>query len=295
MAILGAGWSGILAGVHLTKAGVSGFRHLDHAGGFGGVWYWNRYPGLQCDNDSYCYLPLLEETGFMPSKKFADGFEILEYAQSVARQFGLAEKALLHTMVTALRWDGDSHRWRVSTDRGDEIRARFVIMANGLLNIPKLPGIPGIHEFSGRIFHTSGGDYSYTGGTPREPVLEKLADKRVAIVGTGATAIQAVPFLGRHAEHLYVLQRTPSTVDERRNPPTDPSWVDSLEPGWQERRIANFQAGGNRGPATGGAGPDLRHLDRDQPQPAGGARRRGVARAHARRARAAGVKSWTTG
>ncbi len=240
VAILGAGWSGILTAYHLKRAGLTSFRNIDHAGGFGGVWYWNRYPGLQCDNDAYCYLPLLEETGFMPSKKFSDGGEIRGYCQSIARKFDFHEKALFHTLITALRWDETIKRWRVSTSRGDEIRARFVVMANGFLNLPKLPGIPGIERFKGKMFHSARWDYAYTGGTQENPVLDKLADKRVAIIGTGATAIQAVPFLGRYAKQLYVIQRTPSTVDERGNPPTDPEWVKSLKPGWQKERQANF-------------------------------------------------------
>jgi cyclohexanone monooxygenase len=240
VAVLGGGWCGVLAGYHLRKMGVGSFRILDHAGDFGGVWYWNRYPGLSCDNDAYCYLPLLEEMGFLPSKKFADGFEIREYLQSIARRFELYQGALFHTTVTSLRWDEATKRWRVTTDRGDEIRARFVVMANGLLNIPKLPGIPGIHAFKGEMFHTARWDYAYTGGTQKEPVLDRLGDKRVAIVGTGATAVQAVPFLGKYAKQLYVLQRTASTVDERRNEPTDPNWAKSLKPGWQRERQMNF-------------------------------------------------------
>ena len=240
VAILGGGWSGILAGYHLSKAGVTNVRNIDHSGDFGGVWYWNRYPGLQCDNDAYCYLPLLEEMGFMPSKKFTFGHEIRDHAQGIARKFDLNEKALFHTTITSLRWDEAISRWRVGTDRGDDIRARFVIMANGLLNIPKLPGIPGIHDFKGKTFHTARWDYAYTGGDQKHPVLTELADKRVAIVGTGATAVQAIPYLGAHAKQLYVLQRTASTVDERRNPPTDPDWVKSLKPGWQRERQINF-------------------------------------------------------
>jgi cation diffusion facilitator CzcD-associated flavoprotein CzcO len=240
VAILGAGWTGIMSGYHLQQAGVTTFRHIDHAGDFGGVWYWNQYPGLQCDNDAYCYLPLLEETGFMPSKKFADGHEIQAYCQLIAKKYDFYKGALFHTLTTSMRWDAKIQRWRIGTNRGDEIRARFVIMANGLLNIPKLPGIPGIHEFKGRMFHTARWDYQYTGGSRKNPVLDKLADKRVAIVGTGATAIQAVPFLGRYAKQLYVLQRTPSTIDERPNPPTDPEWVKTLKPGWQKERQANF-------------------------------------------------------
>jgi cation diffusion facilitator CzcD-associated flavoprotein CzcO len=240
VAIVGGGWSGIMAAYHLKNAGISGFRNIDHAGDFGGVWYWNRYPGLQCDNDAYCYLPLLEETGFMPTKKFADGREIFRYCQQIAKRYGFYQGALFHTLINAMRWDENIQRWRVNTDRGDEIRARFVIMANGLLNTPKLPGVPGIKDFKGRMFHTARWDYKYTGGSYENSVLDKLADKRVAIIGTGASACQAVPYLGRYAKQLYVIQRTPSTVDERPNPPTDPEWVQSLKPDWQKERQANF-------------------------------------------------------
>lgn len=255
VAILGAGWTGVLAAYHLKKSGVTSVRNIDHAGGWGGVWYWNRYPGLQCDNDAYCYLPLLEETGFMPSAKFANGFEIRDYLNMIVDKFELRENGLFHTLVRSLRWDEEIKRWHVLTDRGDNIRARFVVMANGLLNIPKLPGIPGIGTYKGKLFHTSRWDYDYTGGEQRNPTLDKLADKSVAIVGTGATAIQAVPHLGRHAKKLYVVQRTPSTVDRRENPPTDIDWVQSLKPGWQKERQQNFQRGAISGLLPGE--PDL--------------------------------------
>ncbi|MFN4221487.1 MAG: flavin-containing monooxygenase [Novosphingobium meiothermophilum] len=241
--VLGAGWGGILASYHLTRQGVADIRNIDTAGDFGGVWYWNQYPGVQCDNDAYCYLPLLEEMGYLPSKKFADGAEIQAYARSIAERFGFAEKALLHTQATGFRWDEAQRRWIVTTNRGDTLRPRFVVMAPGVLNMPKLPAIEGLDRFRGRLFHTSRWDYAYTGGSFSDPVLDRLADKRVAIVGTGATAIQAVPQLARYAQHLYVIQRTPSTVDERPNPPTDPEWARSLEPGWQQKRIANFHHG----------------------------------------------------
>ena len=250
VAILGAGWSGLLAGYHLKQAGVSTFRNIDLAGDFGGCWYWNRFPGLQCDNDAYCYIPLLEETGYVPTKKYADGFEIFEHAQRVARKFGLNEKALFHTLVRSLRWNDSTKRWHLRTNRGDDIRARFVVMACGPLNRPKLPGIPGIKSFKGHTFHTARWDYGYTGGTPRNPKLDKLADKRVALVGTGATAIQVVPHLGRDAKQLYVVQRTPSSVYERFNLPTDAEWVKTLRPGWQKERQANFHAGAMRGFAS---------------------------------------------
>ncbi|GAB3102196.1 NAD(P)/FAD-dependent oxidoreductase [Aestuariicella hydrocarbonica] len=240
VAVLGTGWSGLLSAYHLKNAGITNFRNIDHGGDWGGVWYWNRYPGIQCDNDAYCYLPLLEETGFMPSKKYSDGYEIYDYFKVIAEKYSLGEKALFHTLITGLRWDDNIKRWRISTNRGDEIRARFVIMANGLLNIPKLPKIPGIHDFQGKMFHTSRWEYDYTGGSYRNPVLDKLKDKKVAIIGTGATAIQAIPYLGKYAKQVYVLQRTPSPVDQRNNNPTDPEWAASLQPGWQKERMANF-------------------------------------------------------
>lgn len=240
VAVLGAGWGGIMAAVHLTNAGVCNFRNIDSAGDFGGVWYWNRYPGIQCDNDAYCYLPLLEETGFMPSKKFSDGSEIQGYCKQIANKYAFDKKALFHTLITGVKWDEASKRWKISTNRGDDIRARHVIMAAGVLNMPKLPGIQGIENFKGKMFHTSRWEYDYTGGAYGNPVLDKLSDKRVAIIGTGATAIQAVPHLAKYAKQLYVVQRTPSSVDERPNPPTDEAWMKSLAPGWQEERRANF-------------------------------------------------------
>jgi cyclohexanone monooxygenase len=253
--VLGAGLGGLMASYYLAQAGVTNFRNVDTAGDFGGVWYWNRYPGIQCDNESYCYLPLLEEMGFMPSKKFADGWEIQGYCRSIAERFGFADKALFHTLIEKLRWDPDIKRWRVGTNRGDDIRARFVIVACGVLNMPKLPGIQGIDDFKGRLFHSSRWDYSYTGGSYGNPVLDKLADKRVAIIGTGATAIQAVPHLAKYAKHVYVVQRTPSTVDERPNPPTDPAWVKNLKAGWQKERQTNFQHAAMEGLQPGE--PDL--------------------------------------
>jgi len=240
VAILGGGWAGVLAGYHLRTAGIGNCRIIEQAGDFGGVWYWNRYPGLSCDNDSYCYLPLLEEMGFVPSKKFADGLEIRTYCQSVAKRFDLYDGALFHTCVTALSWDESISRWRIGTDRGDDLRARYVILAMGPINTPKVPRVPGLDDFEGAMFHTARWDYGYTGGNQNEPVLNKLSDKRVAIVGTGASAIQAIPFLGEYAQQLFVLQRTASTVDERHNTPTDPKWLAGLQRGWQRERQMNF-------------------------------------------------------
>ncbi|BBY93818.1 monooxygenase [Mycobacterium gallinarum] len=240
--ILGGGFSGLLAGAYLKKAGVDGIRVIEMAGDFGGVWYWNRFPGIQCDNDAYCYIPLLEELDFMPSKKFADGAEIFQHCRNIGKHFGLYDGALFSTQVRELIWDDATARWRISTDRGDDIRARFVVMAQGSYNRPKLPGIPGIKEYQaagGHVFHSARWDYDYTGGDA-DGGLTKLADKRVALVGTGATGIQLVPHLGRDAKQLFVFQRTPSSVDTRTNPATDPDWAASLQPGWQEERKRNF-------------------------------------------------------
>ncbi|BBY19632.1 flavin-containing monooxygenase [Mycolicibacterium litorale] len=254
VAVLGGGFGGLLSAAHLKKAGVDDVRIIELGGDFGGVWYWNRYPGIQCDNESYCYIPLLEELNFMPSKKFADGAEIYEHCRNIGKHFGLYDKAIFSTQVRDLRWDDEIHRWRISTNRDDDIRARFVVLASGPFHRPKLPGIPGIQDFKGHAFHSSRWDYDYTGGDTSGN-LHKLADKKVAVIGTGATAIQIVPFLARDAGHLYVFQRTPSTVDERNNAPTDPEWVKSLQPGWQKERQRNFHAWTFEGMAPGQ--PDL--------------------------------------
>jgi len=253
--ILGAGFCGLLTAIEIKKAGITNFRNIDWAGDWGGCWYWNRYPGIQCDNDAYCYLPLLEETGYMPKKKFEDGWDIYQHCVRIAKHHDLYQHAIFHTLVTALRWDDDIKRWRISTNRGDDIRARFVVMAGGPLNKPKLPDIPGLHGFKGKIFHTARWEYAYTGGSAQNPVLDKLSDKRVAIIGTGATAIQVVPYLGSYAKQLYVIQRTPSSVDQRSNAPTDPDWYRSLQPGWQRERQRNFHHGAMERFATGE--PDL--------------------------------------
>ncbi len=250
VAVLGGGFAGLISAARIKGAGVSKLRIIEMGGDFGGVWYWNRYPGIQCDNDSCCYIPLLEELNYVPKQKYADGAEIYEHCQRIGRHFGLHESALFGTMVRSLRWDPSIKRWRISTNRGDDLRARFIVMASGPFNRPKLPGIPGIESFKGHSFHTSRWDYEYTGGDSTGG-LDDLGDKRVAVIGTGATAIQVVPFLGRYAKHLYVFQRTPSSVDERGNRPTDPEWANSLKPGWQKQRQANFHTWAFEGLAPG--------------------------------------------
>jgi cyclohexanone monooxygenase len=239
VAVIGGGFGGLLAGARLREAGVEDIRVIEKGGDFGGTWYWNRYPGAACDVESYIYLPLLEEIGYVPKEKYSRAPEILEHSRAIGRHFDLYRNACFQTEVTELRWDDTDARWVISTNRGDRMRARFVVMANGPLHRPKLPGIPGIESYRGHTFHTSRWDYAYTGGDSSGG-LDRLADKRIGIIGTGATAVQCVPHLGETAQQLYVFQRTPSSIDVRDNRPTDAEWAASLEPGWQRRRMENF-------------------------------------------------------
>ena len=238
--IIGGGFGGMLAGARLREAGIDDFRIIEKGGDFGGTWYWNRYPGASCDIESYIYFPLLEETGFVPKQKYTNAPETLEYCKVISEKFKLYDKALLQTEVTATNWDEGSLRWTVTTNQGDEIKARYIVHSNGPLNRPKLPAIKGINDYKGHTFHTSRWDYEYTGGSSHGE-LSRLKDKKVAIIGTGATAVQCVPHLGASAEKLYVFQRTPSSIDVRNNQPTDPEWISTQEPGWHDARRKNFE------------------------------------------------------
>jgi cyclohexanone monooxygenase len=237
--VIGGGFGGLLAAARLREAAVDRIRIIEKGGDFGGTWYWNRYPGAQCDIESYIYLPLLEETGYVPKEKYSFAAEIREHSRRIGEHFDLYKDACFQTEIRDLTWLEDEARWLITTNRDDAMKARFVVMSNGPLNRPKLPGVPGIDTFKGHSFHTSRWDYDYTGGD-NEGNLTGLVDKRVGVIGTGATAIQSVPHLGRWARQLYVFQRTPSSVDLRGNRPTDPEWAAGLEPGWQKRRMENF-------------------------------------------------------
>ena len=239
--IIGGGFGGMLAAARLHDAGIKDFRIIEKGGDFGGTWYWNRYPGASCDIESYVYFPLLEKTGFVPKQKYTNAPETLEYCHVIAKTYGLHERALMQTMVTSTDWDEETGRWLVSTDRQDRLQARYVVHSNGPLNRPKLPAIRGINQFKGHTFHTSRWDYAYTGGDSHGG-LDRLHDKRVAVIGTGATSVQCVPHLGAAAKQLYVFQRTPSSVDVRNNQPTDPSWIGSQPEGWQDERRRNFES-----------------------------------------------------
>jgi cation diffusion facilitator CzcD-associated flavoprotein CzcO len=240
--IVGGGIAGVLAGAQLRKAGIERIRIIDQAGGIGGTWYWNRYPGVMCDVESYIYLPMLEELDYVPTHRYAFGEEILHHLEAIADRFDLVADGLFHTGVTRAEWDEDTARWQIHTDRGDdELTCRWYVLAVGILNLMKLPTIPGMEDFAGRSFHTARWDYEYTGGGRHEP-LTGLADKAVALIGTGASGIQCVQPLAESAEHLYVFQRTPSAVGERGNRLTDPEFADALLAGWQEARMDNFEA-----------------------------------------------------
>ena len=247
-AFIGGGFAGLTTAARLVEAGVTDVRIIEKGGDFGGTWYWNRYPGAQCDTASMVYMPLLEETGHRPSEKYAHAPEILTHCRNIGAHYGLYEKALFHTTVQDLTWDETHSQWIISTHRGDRFTAQFVGMGTGPLHIPKLPGIPGITDFKGHTFHTSRWDYNYTGGDPGGAPMTGLADKSVGIIGTGATAVQCVPHLALAAKALFVFQRTPSSVDVRANAPIDPDWFAGIAtPGWQQRWLENFtanQAGG---------------------------------------------------
>ncbi|MEM7080912.1 MAG: NAD(P)/FAD-dependent oxidoreductase [Pseudomonadota bacterium] len=229
--VVGAGFAGLLLWHKLRDAGFTDVRFCEKGGDVGGTWYWNRYPGIACDVESYSYFPLLEEMGYVPTMKFASGFEIMEYCQNMAEKFGFYDRCLFHTTVETTEWDEDARRWTVFTDRGDAMRARFVILANGILTTPKLARIEGMETFAGDSFHTSRWDYDID-----------LTDKRVGIIGTGATAVQVVPEIAKVVKELYVFQRTPSSIDVRDQRETSQAEIDTWasEPGWARTRRARF-------------------------------------------------------
>ena len=238
--IIGGGFGGVLSGARLREQGIDDFRIIEKGGDFGGTWYWNRYPGASCDIESYIYFPLLEETSFIPKRKYTDAAETLDYFKILSDKFSLKENALFQTEVNEVKWISDEKLWFIKTNRKDSIKARYVIHANGFLNRPKLPAMKGINDYQGHTFHTSRWDYAYTGGNSNGN-LNNLRDKKVAIIGTGATAVQCVPHLAAGAKKLYVFQRTPSSIDERNNSNTDIDWFNSQKSGWQKERKENFE------------------------------------------------------
>ena len=199
-----------------------------------------------CDVESYIYMPMLEELNYVPTTRYAFGEEIRQHLDNIATKYGLVDDALFHTGVDTSEWDEGTSRWVISTDRGDEIRARYLIMAVGILNLMKLPVIPGMETFEGAAFHTARWDYEYTGGSQEDPHMTKLADKVVGVVGVGASGIQAVPPLAESAKHVYVFQRTPSAIGVRGNRPTDDEFGEQLHAGVAARAHGELQRGDDR-------------------------------------------------
>jgi cation diffusion facilitator CzcD-associated flavoprotein CzcO len=239
--ILGAGMSGLMSAARLIERGITDLLVVEKGADVGGTWYWNRYPGVRCDVESHIYIPLIEELGRIPSEQYASGAEILEHCRRIAGEYDIYRRTLLETNVIEIKWNESARRWDTWTDRGDVLASRFLILGGGRQHRLRLPGIQGIERFQGHSFHTSRWDYEYTGGGTAGG-LTKLRDKRVAIIGTGATGVQCVPYLAQDTSELLVVQRTPCAVDSRSNAPTDASWAAALGPGWQEERMANFEA-----------------------------------------------------
>ena len=235
---IGGGFSALLTAARLRERGVTSIRIVERGADVGGTWYWNRYPGAACDVPAYDYLPLLDEMGVVPSRLYAKGPEIFAHCQAIAERYDLYGLAVFRTTVTSTTWDDQAKLWRIGTDRGDAMTAKFVICANGTLSKPKLSKIEGMASFRGHSFHTSRWDYASTGDD-----LSGLSDKVVGIIGTGASAVQAIPRLARAAKALYVFQRTPSSIDLRNDRPTDPDWEARLQPGWQAARRAKHLKG----------------------------------------------------
>jgi cation diffusion facilitator CzcD-associated flavoprotein CzcO len=239
--VAGGGFGGLLVGARLRDAGVTDVRIVEIGADFGGTWYWNRYPGAMCDLEAHIYLPLLEELEYAPKHRYSYAPEMLEHSQRIGHAYGLYEKALFQTSITGAEWSDTDGRWTVTTDRGDELTADHLVLACGRQSLPKLPNLPGIDVFAPHTFHSSRWDYGYTGGAD-DGRLTGLADKRVGIIGTGATAVQIVPEVAKWAREVVVFQRTPSTVGVRGQQETPPDWVDMSQPGWQKARRENFQA-----------------------------------------------------
>ncbi len=251
---IGGGFSALLTSARLREKGIESIRIVERGADVGGTWYWNRYPGVACDVVSYDYLPLLDEMDYVPKDHYAKGPEIYAHCRNIAQRYDLYELAVFETTVTSTIWNEEEQMWHLETDRGDHMRARFVVCANGTLSKPKLPKIPGLDSFAGHSFHTSRWDYDYTGED-----LSKLSDKVVGIIGTGASAVQAIPNLGANARELYVFQRTPSMVDIKNDWPTDADWAAKLKPGWQaarRERALEQDAPGFGGAGSGEVSPD---------------------------------------
>jgi cyclohexanone monooxygenase len=226
--IVGAGFAGLYMLHRLRGLGLSA-RVLEAADGIGGTWYWNRYPGARCDVESmdysYSFSPELEQE-WEWTERYASQPEILRYIEHVADRFDLRRDITLSTRVTSAVWDEGAAAWTVETDRGDRIAARFCIMATGCLSTPQRPAFKGLERFQGRWYHT--------GFWPHEGV--DFTGQRVAVIGTGSSAIQSIPIIARQAAHLSVFQRTPNYSIPARNAPMDPGYQRAWKASYREHR-----------------------------------------------------------
>jgi cation diffusion facilitator CzcD-associated flavoprotein CzcO len=232
--VVGAGFAGLYAHLMLREKGLT-IQGFEAAAGVGGTWWWNRYPGARCDVESmdysYSFSPQLEQE-WQWSERYATQPEILRYVNHVADRFDLRRDIQFGTRVLSAVWDAGTARWDVSTDRGDPVSCRFLVMAVGCLSAAKLPEIEGIESFEGRSFHT--------GRWPHEPV--DFSGRRVAVIGTGSSGIQSIPVIARQADHVTVFQRTPNFSVPAKNAPLDPAFVRWRKEGYREYRSAQRQS-----------------------------------------------------
>jgi cation diffusion facilitator CzcD-associated flavoprotein CzcO len=197
VAVIGAGFSGIGTAIKLDQAGIGDWVMLEAGDGVGGAWHWNTYPGIGVDIPSFSYQFSFEQRADW-SRVYAPGRELKAYAEHCVDSYGLRSRIRFNTKVATAAFDDENHLWRLTTEDGGAVTARFIVGATGVFTQPKPPDIPGIDEFTGSVMHTARWDHA-----------EELRDRRVAIVGTGASAVQVIPSIAPEVEKLIVLQRTP--------------------------------------------------------------------------------------
>ncbi|HZU48319.1 MAG TPA: NAD(P)/FAD-dependent oxidoreductase [Mycobacterium sp.] len=195
--IVGAGFSGIGTAIKLDKAGLGNYVVIEAGDGVGGTWYWNTYPGIAVDIPSFSYQFSFEQSPHW-SRTYAPGHELQAYAEHCVDKYGIRPKIRFGTKVLSAEFDDEQNLWRVQIDPGGEITTRFMVSASGVLTVPKLPDIDGVDSFDGITMHTARWDHS-----------QDLTGKRVAVIGTGASAVQVIPEIAPIVKQLTVFQRTP--------------------------------------------------------------------------------------
>jgi cation diffusion facilitator CzcD-associated flavoprotein CzcO len=218
-AVIGAGFSGLGAAIKLDDAGISDYAVLEAGDGVGGAWHWNTYPGVAVDIPSFSYQFSFEKRADW-SRVYAPGPELKAYAEHLADKYRLRSRIRLNTKVVDAAYDDDAHLWRLETEGGDTVTARFVIGATGVFSQPVRPDIPGLDDFAGTVMHTARWDHG-----------EDLSGKRVAVIGTGASGVQVIPSIAPEVEHLTVFQRTPIWCLPKPDAPLDGRF------GWALRNV----------------------------------------------------------